>query len=414
MKKEKIILAYSGGLDTSVAIKWLQEKCNYSVIAVVVNLGEEKEYDLIRQKAIDIGAERCYLIEAEDVFAKEYISPAICANALYQGEYPLISALSRSLIAKYLVEIANKEKALTVAHGCTGKGNDQVRLDLSIKALDPNLKIIAPIREWSMSREEAIDYAKLHGIPLPISAENPFSIDQNLWGRSCECGVLENPWVEPPENAYGWTSSLVDAPDVPQEITIEFTKGIPTALNDKELPLALLIHSLNEIAGAHGIGRIDHIEDRLTGIKSREIYEAPAAITLIKAHKALESITLIKEVLYFKPLLEKRLATLIYEGLWYSPLHSAIIQFIVETQKQVTGTIKLKLYKGNAIVVGRKADKSLYKLELATYQPEDQFDHQAAKGFIKIWGLPLEIYSSVNNNTDFNTREKTTSAKKTA
>lgn len=396
MSKEKIVLAYSGGLDTSVAIKWLQEKYDYDVIAVVLDVGEGKDLDFIKQKALNVGAIQCHVIDAKEEFASEYLSKALQANALYENVYPLISALSRPLIVKKLIDIAMKEGASAIAHGCTGKGNDQVRFDVSIKALNPELKIVAPVREFPMSRDEAIIYAQKHDIPLPINLDNPFSIDCNLWGRSCECGVLEDPWVEPPEAAYEWTTSLNDAPDAPEEIEIHFSQGIPTSLNGQSMSLDVLISELNQRAGRHGVGRIDHVENRLIGIKSREVYEAPAAISLIKAHQALEDLTLPRDVQHFKPIVEQRFAQLIYDGLWYSPLQTALSAFINDTQKTVTGTVRMKFHKGHAKVVGRKSAQSLYQFALATYNPEDQFDHGSAKGFINLWGLPVEVFSKVN------------------
>ena len=396
MANPKIILAYSGGLDTSVAIKWLQQQYNYDVVAVAIDVGEGKDLDFIQQKALKIGAVSSHVIDAKQDFADNYVLPALYANALYEGVYPLVSALSRPLISKHLVKIANQEGAVAVAHGCTGKGNDQVRFDVSVNTLNPALKMVAPVRENPMGREEAITYAAENDIPLPINLDNPFSIDQNLWGRSCECGVLEDPWVEPPEAAYDLTSSIDDAPSQPEEIQIEFLQGKPVAFNDVQMPLADLILELNSVAGKHGVGRIDHIENRLVGIKSREVYEAPAAMTLIKAHQALEAITLTRDVAHFKPILEQKLANIIYEGYWFSPLMQALQAFIVETQKTVSGLVRVKLYKGHATVVGRKSAQSLYDLSLATYKPDDQFDHAAAEGFIKLWGLPLEVNALVN------------------
>lgn len=406
MSKEKIVLAYSGGLDTSVAIKWLQEKYDYDVIAVAADLGEGKDLDFIKEKALKAGAIKCYVIDVQEKFTNEYILPALKANALYEGVYPLISALSRPLIAKLLVDIAHQEGATTIAHGCTGKGNDQVRFDVSIKTLDHTLKIVAPVREAPMAREEAIEYAKQHNIPLPITLDNPFSIDLNLWGRSCECGVLEDPWTEPPEEAYDWTTPIDETANTPEIIELDFQEGMPIAINGIKIPLLEIVKTLNKKAGEHGIGRIDHIENRLVGIKSREIYEAPAAITLITAHKAIESLCLTRNVIDFKRIIEQKYANLIYEGLWYSPLKDAIEAFVNETQKNVTGTVKLKLYKGQATVIGRKSEKSLYQLNLATYTPEDDFDHKAATGFIKIWGLPLEVYSIVNADQKQSAKEK--------
>lgn len=396
MNKPKIVLAYSGGLDTSVAIKWLQEKYNYDVIALALDLGEGKDLDFIRQKALSIGAIKSIVVDVKKIFAEEFLLPALQANALYEGIYPLSAALSRPLIAKFLVYIAEQEGAEAVAHGCTGKGNDQVRFDISVKILNPKLKIVAPVREHAMSRTEGIAYAKLHNIPLPVDLDNPFSLDVNLWGRSCECGVLEDPWQAPPEAAFGWTNAVENTPDIPEEIIIEFSKGKPVALNQQPMDFVEIIEALNQLAGKHGIGRIDHIENRLIGIKSREVYEAPAAMTLIKAHQALEAITLPKQILHIKPTLENEFAKLIYEAQWFSPLKEALEAFNAVTQKVVTGIVRLKLFKGQATVVGRKSSHSLYDLKLATYSEDDAFDHNAALGFIKLWGLPLELFSKVN------------------
>ncbi len=407
LMKDKIVLAYSGGLDTSVAIKWLQDKYNYDVIAVALDVGEGKDLDFVKKKAIDVGAIKSYVIDAKNLYSEEFVLPALQANLLYEGKYPLISALSRPLISKILVDIAEEEGAVAVAHGCTGKGNDQVRFDVSFTALNPNLKIVAPVREWAMSREEEIEYAKDHGIPIPIDLDNPFSIDQNLWGRSNECGVLEDPWAEPPKEAYELTQDPVDAPDEPQVVQITFEKGKPVSLDGKALPLDELILELNEIAGKHGVGRIDHVENRLVGIKSREIYEAPAAMTLISAHQEIEALTLPREVAEFKPVVEQKFAQAVYYGQWYSPLTAALQAFVKETQQHVNGTVKVKLYKGQAQVIGRESANSLYDFDLATYNKEDSFDHEAALGFIKLWGLPTKVHSSVNKTqATFKSTEK--------
>lgn len=398
MSKDKIVLAYSGGLDTSVAIKWLQDHYHYDVIAVAADLGEGKDLQAIQKKALSVGAIQAHILDVKKEFAEQYLAKALKANALYEGVYPLISALSRPLIAKKLVEIANQENATAVAHGCTGKGNDQVRFDVSIKALNPNLKIVAPVRLSPMSREDAIQYANQHNIPLPINLENPYSIDLNLWGRSCECGVLENPWLEPPEDAYAWTLSIDNTPNEAEIIEIKFENGIPIHLNGEPFPFHNLIAKVNETAGNHGVGRIDHVENRLVGIKSREVYEAPAAITLIKAHQALEFLCITRNVSHFKSFMEQKFETLVYEGLWYSPLFDAVNAFIDKTQETVNGVVKVKLYKGNATVIGRKSDQSLYQYDLATYKSDDQFDHKASEGFIKIWGLPLEVNANINKN----------------
>ncbi|MBB6451874.1 argininosuccinate synthase [Salirhabdus euzebyi] len=398
MGKEKIVLAYSGGLDTSVAVKWLQDKYNFDVIAVALDVGEGKDLEFVKNKALDVGAIKSYVVDAKELFANEYVLPALKANLLYEGKYPLVSALSRPLIAKVLVDIAKEEGAVAVAHGCTGKGNDQVRFDVAFTALDPNLKIVAPVREWAMSRDEEIAYAKEHGIPIPVDLDNPYSVDQNLWGRSNECGILEDPWVEAPKDAYELTTDPVDAPDEPEVIEITFEQGKPVALNKEYDQLDQLVLKLNKIAGKHGVGRIDHVENRLVGIKSREIYECPAALTLIAAHQELEALTLPREVSQFKPTIEHKLAQTIYDGLWYSPITNALHAFIEETQQFVSGNVKVKLFKGSAQVIGRESAHSLYDFDLATYKSEDSFDHESALGFIKLWGLPTKVYSSVTKS----------------
>ncbi|WP_289087229.1 argininosuccinate synthase [uncultured Streptococcus sp.] len=395
MSKEKVILAYSGGLDTSVAITWLMK--DYDVVAVCMDVGEGKDLDFIHDKALKVGAVESYVLDVKDEFAEEYVLPALQAHAYYEQKYPLVSALSRPVISKKLVEIAHKTGATTIAHGCTGKGNDQVRFEVAIAALDPELKVIAPVREWKWSREEEIEYAKANGVPVPANLDNPYSVDQNLWGRANECGVLENPWNQAPEDAFGITNSPEEAPDTPEFIDIEFKEGKPVALNGKEMKLADLIQEVNAIAGKHGVGRIDHVENRLVGIKSREIYECPGAITLLTAHKEIEDITLVREVSHFKPILENELSNLIYNALWFSPATKAIIAYIKETQKVVNGTAKVKLYKGSAKVVARKSPNSLYDENLATYTSADSFDQDAAVGFIKLWGLPTQVNSQVNN-----------------
>lgn len=398
MSKEKVILAYSGGLDTSVAITWLKK--DYDVVAVCMDVGEGKDLDFIHDKALKVGAVESYVLDVKDEFAEEYVLPALQAHAYYEQKYPLVSALSRPVISKKLVEIAHKTGATTIAHGCTGKGNDQVRFEVAIAALDPELKVVAPVREWKWSREEEIEYAKANGVPVPANLDSPYSVDQNLWGRANECGVLENPWNEAPEDAFGITTAVEDAPDTPEYVEIEFKEGKPVALDGKELKLADLIQKLNDLAGKHGVGRIDHVENRLVGIKSREIYECPGAITLLTAHKEIEDITLVREVSHFKPILENELSNLIYNAMWFSPATQAIIAYIKETQKVVNGTAKVKLYKGSAKVVARKSPNSLYDENLATYTSADSFDQDAAVGFIKLWGLPTQVNSQVNHPFD--------------
>ncbi|EAC7843462.1 argininosuccinate synthase [Listeria monocytogenes] len=402
MAKEKIVLAYSGGLDTSVAIQWLVES-GYEVIACCLDVGEGKNLDFIKEKAITVGASESYTIDAKEEFAEDFALIALQAHAYYEGKYPLISALSRPLIAKKLVEVARQEGASAIAHGCTGKGNDQVRFEVAIHALAPDLKVVSPVRDWKWSREEEINYAKEHNIPVPIDLDNPFSIDQNLWGRSNECGVLENPWTTPPEAAYDLTVSLEDAPDTPDIVEITFDAGIPISLNGSNMSLANLILTLNEIAGKHGVGRIDHIENRLVGIKSREVYECPAAVTLITAHKELEDLTFVREVAHFKPIIEQKISETIYNGLWFSPLTEALVAFLKSTQKFVNGTIRVKLFKGHAIVEGRKSPNSLYDENLATYTSSDTFDQDAAVGFIKLWGLPTKVSAEVNSKVTITT-----------
>lgn len=394
MTKEKIVLAYSGGLDTSVAIKWLLEE-GYDVIACCLDVGERKNLDFIKEKALTMGASASYTIDAKEEFANDFALIALQAHAYYEGKYPLISALSRPLIAKKLVEVAEKEGATAIAHGCTGKGNDQVRFEVAIHSLAPSMKVIAPVREWKWSREEEIAYAQKHEIPVPIDLDNPFSIDQNLWGRSNECGILENPWIAPPEVAYELTNSLETTPDTPDTIEIEFIAGVPVALNGVSLSLSELIIQLNTLAGKHGIGRIDHIENRLVGIKSREVYEAPGAVTLITAHKELEDLTFVRDIAHFKPLIEQKITEMIYNGLWFNPLTEALVAFLKTTQQYVNGTVRVKLFKGHAIVEGRKSPNSLYDEELATYTSADTFDQEAAVGFIKLWGLPTQVSAEV-------------------
>ncbi|BDH61973.1 argininosuccinate synthase [Lysinibacillus sp. PLM2] len=398
MANKKVVLAYSGGLDTSVAIPWLKEQ-GWDVIAVCLDVGEGKDLEFIKNKALQVGAIESYMVDAKDEFAEEYVLLSLQGHTWYEQKYPLVSALSRPLISKKLVEIANETGADAVAHGCTGKGNDQVRFEVSIKALNPDLEVLAPVREWGWSRDEEIEYAEKHGVPVPATIDSPFSIDQNLWGRANEAGVMEDPWVAPPEEAYGLTVSVENAPDVAEYVEIEFVEGKPVSLNGKEMKLADLIQELNKIAGAHGIGRIDHVENRLVGIKSREVYEIPGAKVLLTAHKELEDITLVKELAHFKPIIEHKLSEVIYEGLWFNPIRTALDAFIKETQKYVNGTVRVKLFKGHAIVDGRKSPNSLYSEELATYSKADKFNHNSAVGFIELWGLPTVVAAEVAKNT---------------
>jgi len=385
----KTVLAYSGGLDTSICIKWLQENYNTDVITLTLEVGQQTDLKKIEKKAEKLGAIKTYSIDARDEFVDNYVIPAIKANALYEGKYPVSTAISRPLIGKWLVEIAEGENADAIAHGSTGKGNDQVRFELAVRALNPKLKIIAPAREWNLTRDRATRYAERHEIP--IGPKSKYSVDENLWGRSIEAGSLEDPMKKPEEEVFGWTNAPEKAPDKPEKIEIEFKKGIPVGLNRKKIDKVKLIQKLNEAGGKHGIGRIDMIEDRLVGIKSREIYECPAAIILLDAHKELERLALTKEENLFKENIDGKWAQLVYFGQWYEPLKNDLDAFIDKTQEMVTGTVAMELYKGNARVIGRSSPNSLYDLGLATYDKGDKFDHRLAEGFIRLWGLPSEI-----------------------
>lgn len=392
--KEKVVLAYSGGLDTSVAIKWLVDE-GYDVVACCLDIGEGRDMEFIKNKALTVGATESYALDCKEEFANEFALIALQGNTYYEQSYPLVSALSRPLISKKLVEVAHASGATTVAHGCTGKGNDQVRFEVAIAALDPHLKVIAPVREWKWSREEEIAYAAEKGIPIPADLDNPYSIDQNVWGRACECGILEDPWATPPKEAYAITAELEDTPDTPDYIEITFDKGVPVALNGETMSFYQIIDEVNLIAGKHGYGRIDHVENRLVGIKSREVYECPGAMTLMKAHKELEDLVFVTELAHFKPTIENQLSDVIYNALWFNPLTDALIAFLKETQKYVNGVVRVKLFKGNAIVEGRKSENSLYDENLATYTSADTFDQDAAVGFIKLYGLPSKVHAEI-------------------
>lgn len=391
---KKVILAYSGGLDTSCIVRWLKDK-GYEVICFVADLGQGlgkgEDFNQIKQRAVKAGASRVYIKDLKNEFINDFIVPALKANAVYEGKYLLATALGRPLIAKYLVEIAHKEKTNIIAHGCTGKGNDQVRIEITAGILDPKLEIIAPVRGWEFkSREEEIDYALRHNIPIEQTKKKPYSLDKNLWGVSIESGVLEDPWIEPPEDCYQWTVSAQRAPDKPTYVEIEFQRGVPKKLNGKIYPAVDLIARLNDAGGKNGVGRIDCVENRLVGIKSREIYEAPAGTILYAAHRELEELVLDRELAHCKQGVSLKYSELVYYGLWYSPLKIALDKFVEETQKNVTGAVRIKLYKGNCAAVGRKSPHSLYKQHLATYSKGDKFDQGLSEGFIKIFGMPFK------------------------
>ena len=388
---EKIVLAYSGGLDTSVAIRWLKEDRGYDVIALTVDVGMDRTREELESRAMATGAVGYVWSDVQDEFVRDFVFPALKANARYQNVYPLATALSRPLIAREMVAVARAQGASAVAHGCTGKGNDQVRLDVSVQALAPDLTIVAPHREWQMDRESEIEYAHEHNIPINVTRKSPYSIDENLYGRSIETGPLEDPWTEPPADVWEMTKSPQETPADPAYVEIGFEKGLPVSLDGASLGPVALITRLNELAGAHGVGRIDVIEDRLVGIKSREVYEAPASVTLLAAHEAIESLTLSKEQRRFKAQVSQEYADLIYNGLWYSTHHQNLRAYVDSTQRHVTGSVRVKLHKGTATVVGRKSPASLYDFSLATYDKEDQFDRTAAVGFINIWGLPVKL-----------------------
>jgi argininosuccinate synthase len=398
MSKPKCVLAYSGGLDTSVAIRWIAEKYNVDVIAVAVDVGEEKDYEGIRLKGEQVGAVESLVIDARDEFYSDYITRALKSNLMYEHKYPAFTALARPLLAEKQVQVAVDRGAEFVAHGCTGKGNDQVRFEVTYAALAPHLKVIAPAREWNMTREQEIDYAEEHGIPVPVAKKSPYSTDTNLWGRSIECGVIEDPSLEAPDDAWAWTVSPQDAPDQPTYVTVDFESGVPVALDGQKLDGVSLVAKLNQIAGANGVGRVNMMENRLVGIKSRELYETPAATVLLAAHRDLESLTLDRETYHFKPLLELRWAELVYYGLWFTPLREAIDAFMDQTQHLVSGQVTVKLYKGNCEAVARESANSLYDFSLASYGEADKFDQSKSKGFIDIWALPAKVAAAVKRS----------------
>jgi len=388
---EKIVLAYSGGLDTSVAIRWLIEDRGYDVVALTVDVGAQPDFKVVEERGLKAGALKVVTRDVKDVFLRAFAFPALMAGAVYEEQYPLATALARPLIAHQLVQVAREEGATAVAHGCTGKGNDQVRFDVSIHALAPDLKIVAPARETSWTRDEAIEIAEKHGIPIEAKKASPYSTDENLWGRSIEAGILEDPWETPPEDVYQWTRSIKRASDAPAAVEIEFDRGMPVALDGEQLDPVTLVTRLNELAGMHGVGRVDMVENRLVGIKSREIYEAPAAVTLLKAHQALEQLTLSKMQQRFKQRVAQEYADLIYNGQWFSAHHQDLAAYVHSTQRFATGTIRVELYKGNCTVQGKKSPRSLYLEHLATYSTGDMFDQSAAVGFITLHGLPIQV-----------------------
>lgn len=389
--KKKVVLAYSGGLDTSCAIRWLQDKYNVDVVCFSAFIGEVKDRKKLEKKALISGAKKAYILDLKEEFAREYIVPSLWAHARYEGQYPLATALGRPLIAKHLARVAKLEKADYVAHGCTGKGNDQVRIEVGVKTWAPNIKIIAPLREWDFkSREEEIDYAKKHKIPVDATKASPYSIDMNIWGIAIEAGILENPWTEPPKDAYVMTRNMDKVPNQPRYIVIDFVNGVPVKLNGVKKDLVSMIESLNEIGGMYGVGRFDMIENRLVGIKSREVYEAPAAEILLRAHTELEGMVMDREFLHYKRLLSEKYAQLTYFGYWFTPLKESLDAFFKSNQNRVTGKIRMKLDKGHAVCVGRESKYSLYSEKLATYSAADAFDHKSAQGFLKMWGLPYE------------------------
>ena len=397
---DKIVLAFSGGLDTSVAIRWIKEKYGYDVVTLTLDVGQADDLTEVAKKSQFVGAVKHYTLDGKQEFVESYVFPAIKANALYEWKYPLSTALARPLIAKKLVEIAQKEGAVAVAHGCTGKGNDQVRFEVTIKAHDPKLKIVAPVREWKLSREEEIKYAEKHGIAIPVDLENPYSVDQNIWGRSVECGVLEDPLNEPPPDVYEWTNAPENAPETPQYLTVGFEKGVPVSVDGESMEPVEMIKKLNFIGGKHGVGRIDHIEDRLVGIKSREVYECPAATLLIEAHKELEKLVLTRHEVWFKQKIDAEWSNLVYTGLWDDPLKEDLDAFVGQSQERVTGDVRLKTYKGSVQVVGRSSPMSLYDNALATYSASTTFDQTWSNGFIEIWAMPTVVANARKRQLD--------------
>ncbi|MCI4363696.1 MAG: argininosuccinate synthase [Thermoplasmata archaeon] len=390
-RESKVVLAYSGGLDTSVAIRWIQEQYRADVLTLTVDVGQQGELEGALERARRNGAFDTRLIDAKGTFVREFLWPAVQANALYEGVYPLSTALARPLIARTLVEVASASGAGAIAHGCTGKGNDQVRFDVAVHTLGPGLRVIAPVREWNMNRTDEIAYAKTHGIEIRVSPESPYSVDENLWGRSIEGGRLEDPALAAPEEVFDWTGHPDDWPREPEEVTVDFEGGVPVRVNGSALDPVQLVQTMNRLAGAHGVGRIDHIEDRVVGIKSRETYECPGALALLEAHRSLESLVLPRDLLQFKALVDRRFADLVYEGLWFSPLREALCAFVRSTQEVVTGSVTLRLHQGSVRAVGRRSDYSLLAHELATYGTGSRFPQELAVGFIHLYGLPNQL-----------------------
>jgi argininosuccinate synthase len=389
---KRVVLAYSGGLDTSVAVKWIGEEWGAEVVALAFDVGQgvDDDWDTIRARALAAGAVEAIVVDARAEYAEDFVTPALRANALYEGKYPLVSALARPVIARHLVRAAREHNADAVAHGCTGKGNDQVRFEVSTRALAPDLEVLAPVRVWGLTREDSIEYAAKHGIPIRVRKDSPYSVDENLWGRTIECGILEDPWVQPPEEVYALTSKATDAPPEVRELVIGFEGGVPVSLDGSAIPLHELVPAVSTAVGAYGWGRIDMVENRRVGIKSREIYECPGSLALLLAHADLESITLERDLLREKARLEPRYAELVYDGLWYSPLRRSLDAFVGASQAPVTGEVRLRLEPGRCFVAGRRAEHGLYDYELATYAAEDAFRHEDAAGFVRLWGLGVE------------------------
>src|SRR4051794_34922796 len=395
---KRVVLAYSGGLDTSVAVRWLGEELGVEVIALAADVGQGGDWDQIRERALAAGAVEAIVDDCRDEYAEQFVVPALKANAKYEGKYPLVSSLSRPLIAKHLVAAAREHGADAVAHGCTGKGNDQVRFEVSVRALAPDLDVVAPVRSWGLTREQSIEYAERFGIPITVTKASPYSIDQNLWGRTIECGILEDPWEQPPEEVYELTTPTATGPT---ELTIRFEEGLPVALDGKELPLHQLIADVTTVVGSYGWGRIDMVENRRVGIKSREVYECPGALALLMAHADLEDLTLESDLAHEKARLEPRYADLVYDGLWFSPLKQALDAFVAESQRHVTGEVRLRCeMPGRCIVAGRRSPVGLYDYDLATYEAADRFRHQDAEGFVRLWGLGVKTWAARQGVTE--------------